>query len=393
MFGLAEYAIRLLGRYGALAGFVVMAALSIGLLIVFLRSGVRPSSTMTSTAFAFTIAIIGAAALAKPALEATMQIRRAIIGPAIPAPSGPLAITDQDIVLSAPGAAPIEAHLWRPADAARAPHRLVLYAPGLGGTRLQNALLAAELASHGYVVLAIDDLSQNPAPPGEGHEAAAIREGRFDYSTEAAYEASLSRGDARAALYAERARDALDRFSAIASAPDALWGAIDTSRVVFLGYSFGAAAGAELAHDDPRITALINLDGALYGAAAREGVSQPYLLILSDMRSRLPVPQAWRRSLEYRLIARELEAAAAQARRPYNEILEVRLAPHAAFADAYFEPRWHWRDWLLLDPQRAYAIVHDRVLAFLQLYAPHGGPVATSPQHFDEVLELEGRPA
>ena len=43
-----------------------------------------------------------------------------------------------------------------PAERAHGPYPVVLFSPGLAGVRSQNTAWAQELASHGYVVVALD---------------------------------------------------------------------------------------------------------------------------------------------------------------------------------------------------------------------------------------------
>jgi hypothetical protein len=48
------------------------------------------------------------------------------------------------------------------------------------------------------------------------------------------------------------------------------------------GHSFGGAAVAQFCHDEPRCKAGVDIDGAPYGTVIQEGLSQPFLFLLSD---------------------------------------------------------------------------------------------------------------
>ncbi len=56
--------------------------------------------------------------------------------------------------------------VWRPADGDGAPFPLVVFSHGFGGTRLGQTYLTEHLASHGYVVAALDFPLSNLAAPG-----------------------------------------------------------------------------------------------------------------------------------------------------------------------------------------------------------------------------------
>jgi len=395
MYALAEFAIRLLARYGALIAFVAVAILLVISLAAFARVEPRPALTH-GWSMAAMAAVLSLAALAAPAWSGVGALRAAYEarGRALPAPSGQFAV--EDIRLTLDGDRPVDLRLWFPSTTVEPlrSRRFILFAPGIGGDADQNALLAAEIASHGYVVAAFDDLSRTL--PRDSDVTANVREGRFDFATPAALEETLRMGDTRVALEADFARDVLDRFSAIANERDTPWGGrVDVGRIGFVGYSFGGSTAAETSIADPRIAAVVNLDGSPFGRAAREGVDAPYLLVLSDMRQRTPIPHALRRSVEYRMIEREYRLARAQARRPDSEAIEIRFASHAALTDEYFNADY-FPAWLKLDPFRAHDIVRSRVVDFLRRRLPPGGSDAEAaprrPRQFDEVLEL-GRSA
>jgi predicted dienelactone hydrolase len=61
---------------------------------------------------------------------------------------------------------------------------VLLYAPGNGGVKTDSASTAAELASHGYIVVAIDDIDRIDKEP---------RPLVFDYSSAEAFKDTLTR--------------------------------------------------------------------------------------------------------------------------------------------------------------------------------------------------------
>ena len=64
--------------------------------------------------------------------------------------------------------------------------------------------------------------------------------------------------------------------------PAGLAGSLNLSEVGMFGWSIGGAASAQAMHDDPRIKAVINMDGTFWGPLDQEGVSRPFLLLTGN---------------------------------------------------------------------------------------------------------------
>src|ERR1700724_198161 len=92
---------------------------------------------------------------------------------------------------------------------------ILLYAPWNGGVRDDNASTAAELASHGYVVMAIDDVDLDPLPPTAPDDWQPLT---YDLSSAEALKTTLRIGDRKVRRQAETALTALDRLKACANA-------------------------------------------------------------------------------------------------------------------------------------------------------------------------------
>lgn len=135
------------------------------------------------------------------------------------------------------------------ADAPRATGAfpLVLFSPGLGGVRTQNSAWAEDLASHGYVVAAID----------HPHDSAAVvlEDGTLVTSTLRATgddEADQRAADDLASMRADDLVATLDRLEE---------DGVDVGRVATAGHSLGGAAALLAASRDRRVDAVVNLDG------------------------------------------------------------------------------------------------------------------------------------
>jgi pimeloyl-ACP methyl ester carboxylesterase len=148
---------------------------------------------------------------------------------------------------------------------ARAPVReeltelpLVLFSHGLGGMKNQNSVQMEELASRGYFVAAVDH-------PYDAYLTI------FDDGTTADYRSSHDGIDSEEAFWAfrgpqlnTRAKDMsflLDQIQARKNQNLPLWQNISTERVGIFGHSFGGATSILTAANDPRISAVIALDG------------------------------------------------------------------------------------------------------------------------------------
>lgn len=167
--------------------------------------------------------------------------------------------------------------VWQPRGAQGA-RPLILFASGWGERVNPSSRQLADLASHGYVVVGFDDLAFDPIRPGEPAQDIAIRQASFDNATPAAYDATFALASRKVGLAARKGKAVLD---AVLAWPE-LAGHIDPDRIGFLGFSFGGATGVEQALSDARIKAVVNLDGWLFGEAARQPINGPYLLFYVD---------------------------------------------------------------------------------------------------------------
>ncbi len=158
-------------------------------------------------------------------------------------------------------------------------HRLwpvVLFSPGYGAPRAFYTGLASGLASRGYVVLVLD----------HPYEAAVtqLADGRVVGPVE-----HYGRGAERSAYMEEQIpvrvadlRFVLDQLTRPGVMGPQLAGRLDASRVAAIGHSFGGATAVLAASEDPRIRAVADIDGMLYGPVRGEALQGPLLLLESD---------------------------------------------------------------------------------------------------------------
>ncbi|MFJ1793064.1 alpha/beta hydrolase family protein [Kitasatospora griseola] len=175
-------------------------------------------------------------------------------------------------------------HEGAPADHATR-HPVILYSHGSRGDRSFDTALVEELASHGYVVAAID----HTFDAGE----VEFPDGRVEVRNTAAVHAMSDAGIV--AVRTADTRFVLDRLTILAAGadPDAehrpvprgLGAALDLTSVGMFGHSMGGATTLQALHDDARIRAGATLDGPVFGTVAGDGLAKPLLLMSSGWDS------------------------------------------------------------------------------------------------------------
>ncbi len=144
---------------------------------------------------------------------------------------------------------------------------VVLFSPGFGVEHELYSGLVEDLASHGYVVVAIahpHDASIVQFP--DGH--VVVPRSQMDIAEALAVRVA----DTRFVL-TQLAR--LDRSGPFA-------GKLDLGHVGMFGHSLGGAAAASTMLVDPRIRAGADLDGLLFGRVRTAGLSRPFMLMNAE---------------------------------------------------------------------------------------------------------------
>ena len=146
---------------------------------------------------------------------------------------------------------------------------VVLFSPGAGSLPALYTSLCEELASHGYVVAAVDHPYDDRVvlladgrvipmakPPSGGEQFLRYQRTRVDVRT-------------------EDLRFVLDQLSRLESGQlrDPLAGRLELSRVGAFGHSVGGMTAAQACRTDPRVLACSNLDGVVAAMPAYAGPS------------------------------------------------------------------------------------------------------------------------
>lgn len=156
---------------------------------------------------------------------------------------------------------------------------VVLFSPGYGASRAFYTGLLADLASRGFVVLALDHAYEAPVVElADGRLATPVVRFLPDDPDRLRYMG------ARQSVRAADLRFVAGRVGQPGAFGPRLSQRLDPRRIAAIGHSFGGASAVEAAMEDARIRAVANIDGTLYGRAATDALPVPFLLLESDHR-------------------------------------------------------------------------------------------------------------
>jgi dienelactone hydrolase len=168
---------------------------------------------------------------------------------------------------------------------AGAPFAVLLFGHRWNGQRTQNTDLAEELASHGYVVAAIDHpynsarvqladgrvIVGNEALEGSGGPTASAAD------QIAVWNRTLETWTADNLFV-------LNQLAAMnGDSKSPMHGRLDTDHAGAFGHSFGGAASLRLCGLDPRIKACANLDGWTFGGLDYRTAAQPIMILYEQV--------------------------------------------------------------------------------------------------------------
>lgn len=194
-------------------------------------------------------------------------------------------------------------HSYKDAPIARmeGEKKVVIYNHALLSTASENTLLMEALASHGYMVISIQHadqrneyaMLQKSMTPEAMHEEAknlkdlgtATHLSRADRSALAlrVYSANTMLPE----IVKRRAADSayvLDHLDDILAAVpgDIKTIDIEQNRAAFVGLSLGGAVATEICKTDRRCSAVVNLDGGIFGSNIDAPAGKPYLMLYSE---------------------------------------------------------------------------------------------------------------
>jgi predicted dienelactone hydrolase len=179
----------------------------------------------------------------------------------------------------------LSANEGAPLVAEGSPFPILVFSHGLVGLRLQNSSTMQELASRGYIVIAIDHTDAAAVTVFPDNEVRFYDLKRF--RTPADLEPSKDFVNDRVfpAWVADQ-RFIYDSLEKWAADDPVFGGRLDLTRIGSFGHSFGGATALEVCRIDMRCRAAVNMDGGLYGGIRNEPAVRPVLLMTSGDSSR-----------------------------------------------------------------------------------------------------------
>lgn len=153
---------------------------------------------------------------------------------------------------------------------------LVLFMHGAGTSMEAHTAQCEDLASHGYIVAAIDHPYVSAATVFPGRTV-THHQATTDFATPEPAEI-ITR------IMAEDAQFVLDALAEMNAGRGAsiFAGRINLEQTGVIGHSVGGAAAYDLALRDPRVKAAANLDGVVYVTPRAVGSEAPFFMLASD---------------------------------------------------------------------------------------------------------------
>lgn len=143
---------------------------------------------------------------------------------------------------------------------------VIIFSPGLSGSRLIYANLLENVASNGFAVVSVD----------HPYDAAAVEfpDGRIVVGR-------VNVSDILVALDT-RARDVILTLNELSNntnsiIPSSFPGKLQVDRVALIGHSLGGATAAQAMLNDTRFVGGINFDGNLHGSVIQQGLDRPFI--------------------------------------------------------------------------------------------------------------------
>ena len=195
---------------------------------------------------------------------------------------------------------------------------VVVLMPGLGSPIATYSALAEDLASHGYAVVGINPTESTDVVFPDGHLVRATALGGVAGMTVDDWYVSAER------VTNVWEADAEFVVTTLAANPPEL-GALDFTRVAYVGHSSGGAAAFEACRQDVNCAGAVNLDGTLWTEVRHTGLEAPSLL-LQKAAGEVCSPDSF--------CSRAAEDFATVGRSPNAQWFAVAGSQHQSFSDA-----------------------------------------------------------
>jgi len=245
---------------------------------------------------------------------------------------------------------------------------VLIYNPGGGTARWSGTFTTEMLASHGYVVFAVDHLGFSPTTQFSDGSAFTIDtlgppKPTKDIAVDAlAFFAWLEQQPFP--MWVADSRFLLDQAETLNRDAGPFQGRLDMAKVGTLGWSFGGATSIQLTRSDPRVKVAVDQDGQLFGDIKALGSTRPIMLLHNTSDPLATVP-ADKKAVMAPIVAQVLAGDSTAVARSTGPVVEVDLARagHIHFSDLtlMYPP-----DSTQLSARRAHEIINALTLAFFE---------------------------
>jgi len=252
------------------------------------------------------------------------------------------------------------------------PFPVLIYNPSWMGERTEGTFQMEELASHGFFVVGVDHTFFGGLvefPDGRVEDShLAPNLGNFEHST---VEEQWSLGGKYVRIEAQDDIFVLNQLQEMNQNPESTWyHKLDMSRVGALGFSIGGAAAEQMAYQDSRVKAALDMDGWSFGDVGIHGLAKPLMVIFEDLRQTVPttvqlhtdsIPE--RRKWEFS--AEDFDHVMGGLRKNGGYLLFIAGTRHVDFSDrSLLSPMRSLTGAGTLDPGRAHTIINAYTVAF-----------------------------
>ncbi|UHA75121.1 alpha/beta hydrolase family protein [Paenibacillus sp. 481] len=160
------------------------------------------------------------------------------------------------------------------------PYPLVLISHGMGTSRIMHTAQAEHLASHRYIVAAIDHTYSSVATAFPAGNVTG-------YTTEINGSNFYEVGKKVGAVWTEDVHFVIKQFQQLnagtmGTVGRAFKGKIDVHNIGVMGHSFGGATAFNAGYLNPHIKAVINMDGTIIEVDNRTDINKPFLFMKTD---------------------------------------------------------------------------------------------------------------
>ncbi|WP_433946649.1 alpha/beta hydrolase family protein [Paenibacillus sp. SN-8-1] len=159
------------------------------------------------------------------------------------------------------------------------PYPLIILSHGEGTGRILHISQAENLASHGYIVAAIDHTYSTTAT--------AFPDGRvtgYERNSGAGDEELLTNAKKTGKVWNADIDFVIDQFERMNAGDESsfLKGALDMNNIGIMGHSFGGATAFHEVQFNPKVKAGVNMDGTLYDLSLPEGKIKPFMFLRAE---------------------------------------------------------------------------------------------------------------